>query len=287
MRVAIAGASGQLGRQLDTVFQAGGDAVLRLARPAFDLADVATLAGLGPWKPDVVINSAAWTDVDGCARDPSKANLLNGEGAGHLATAAAAAGALMVQVSTNEVFDGELDRPYLEDDEVRPINAYGKSKVLAEHRTAAATPRHLIVRTAWLFGPGSSNFVTKILAAADRARAARGVLRVVNDEWGNPTATPWLASAIANLVRDAIRDERQLGIHHLAGQPPTTRAGWARRILSGSGTEIQDVELADFERASRVPPRAVLGSARNATGATQDWRPATDELVADILTVRT
>ncbi len=269
------------------VFQASGEAVLRLARPAFDLADEATLAGLGPWKPDVIINAAAWTDVDGCARDPSKANLLNGEGAGHLAAAAAAAGALVVQVSTNEVFDGESDRPYLEHDEVRPMNAYARSKVLAEHQTVAATPRHLIVRTAWLFGPGSTNFVTKILAAADRARSAHEVLRVVDDEWGNPTATPWLASAIANLVRDAMRDERQLGVHHLAGQPPTTRAGWARRILNGSGTEIQEVALVDFERASRVPPRAILGSARHATEPAQDWRPPTDALVADMLSART
>jgi dTDP-4-dehydrorhamnose reductase len=287
LRVAITGSAGQLGRQLDAAFRAAGDETLPLVRPAFDLADATTLAVVAAWKPDVVVNAAAWTDVDGCARDPARAMTMNGEGAGAVAAAAAAAGALAVQVSTNEVFDGALDRPYLEDDPPAPINPYGESKALGERLTAAAAPRHVIVRTAWLFGPGGANFVTKILAAGERARAAGGSLRVVSDEWGNPTATPWLASAIVALLRAASRDDRELGIHHLAGQPPTSRLEWARRILAGTGTEIQPITLAEYQRDSRVPPRAVLGSSRQTAEPTHDWQSATDALVADILGVPT
>ncbi len=189
-RTAITGAVGQLGTELVRAFAAAGDEVLALARPEFDITRPADLKRLTAWRPDVVVNSAAWTDVDGCARDPERAMRINGEAAGAVAAAGAAAGALSVQISTNEVFDGELDRPYAEDDEPSPINPYGASKLAGERAVATANPRHLIVRTAWLFGPRGTNFVTKILAAAERARAAGEPLRVVDDEWGNPTWTP-------------------------------------------------------------------------------------------------
>jgi dTDP-4-dehydrorhamnose reductase len=287
IRVVITGAAGQLGRQLDSAFREHGDATVPLTRPAFDLAETAEL-DLRKWEPDVVINAAAWTDVDGCARDPARAELSNGLGAGRVARAAAAVGALAVQVSTNEVFSGEAQRPYVEDDSPEPINAYGASKLLGERLVAAAaTSRHLIVRTAWLFGPGSANFVTKILAAADRAREAGGPLRVVGDEWGNPTATPWVAADIVALVHGALNDDRRLGIHHRVGEPPTSRAGWARRILTGAGVDIEEISSADYERASRVPLRAVLASTRHLEEPPHDWRSATDALVADILSSRT
>ena len=285
IRVVITGAAGRLGRQLDIAFRENGDDTVPLTRAEFDLADTAVL-DFGPWAPHVVVNAAAWTDVDGCARDPGRAELMNGRGAGRVASAAAAAGALAVQVSTNEVFDGGRQRPYVEDDQPAPINAYGASKLLGEQLTAAATHRHLIVRTAWLFGPGGANFVTKILAAADRARDAGEPLRVVSDEWGNPTATPWLAGTLVSLVHDALEDERHLGIHHRAGEPSTSRAGWAGRILAGMGMEIEEVSSGAYERPSQVPPRAVLGTSRHADETPHDWRSATDTLVADILSSR-
>ena len=113
-RVAITGAGGQLGAELVRAFTAAGDEVLALARPDFDITRPADLERLTTWRPEVVVNSAAWTDVDGCARDPERAIRINGEAAGAVAAAAAAAGALIVQISTNEVFDGTLDRPYTE-----------------------------------------------------------------------------------------------------------------------------------------------------------------------------
>jgi dTDP-4-dehydrorhamnose reductase len=254
-RVAITGAAGQLGRQLVAAFEAAGHEVRGLTHADFDITAGTGADALRAWRPEVVVNSAAWTDVDGCARDPDRALRVNGEGAGRVADVAAEAGALVVQISTNEVFDGAAERPYRPDDPPSPINAYGSSKLAGERAVAAATPRHLIVRTAWLFGPGGTNFVTKILAAGDRAREAGSALRLVDDEVGNPTWTPDLAAAILHLVSVGVR-----GIVHAAGEPPTSRLGWGRVALDAAGLDvpIEPVSLASFERPSTPPLRAVL-----------------------------
>jgi len=259
-RVAVTGAAGQLGRQLVTGFTAVGGEVLALMRPQFDITRASDLDGLVAWRPDVVVNSAAWTDVDGCARDPARAMQINAEAAGAVAAAASRAGAAIVQISTNEVFDGSLDRPYSEDDAPQPINPYGVSKLAGERLVAEANPRHVVVRTAWLFGPGGRNFVTKIMAAAKTAAERGEPLRVVSDEWGNPTDTPWLASAIVTLLALRPADVDGLTLH-LAGEPPASRFTWAQAIL-GAGSVMTPVALSDFRRDTVVPPRAVLDTSR-------------------------
>ena len=277
-RVAITGAKGQLGSDLVRTFSESDDNVLPFARPEFDITSDADLQRLAAWRPDVVINCAAWTDVDGCAGDPQRANRINGEAAGGVAHAAAKVGALVVQISTNEVFDGVLDRAYVEDDEPNPINAYGASKLAGERAVEAANPRHLIVRTAWLFGPGHSNFVTKILAAAARAKEGGEPLRVVDDEWGNPTWTPWLARSIRAALGLGV-----MGHLHVAGEPAASRLGWARVALSGVGAHVQPISLRDYHRSSTVPPRAVLSMARAAAAglAPEDWHRPTVEFAAN------
>jgi dTDP-4-dehydrorhamnose reductase len=258
-RVAITGSGGQLGRELVRAFQAAGDDVLGLVRPEFDLTRGGDLERLTAWRPEVVVNSAAWTDVDGCARDPDRAMRINGVAAGAVASSAAAAGALAVQMSTNEVFEGSLDRPYLESDPPGPINPYGASKLAGEQLVAEAAPQHLIVRTAWLFGPGGTNFVTKILGAAERARAAGEPLRVVADEWGNPTPTPWLGESVVGLVDLAVRANIDLPrTWHVAGQPPASRFDWAGWVVRDMGVRLEPMALANYRRDSVVPPRAVL-----------------------------
>ncbi|HEX7104233.1 MAG TPA: NAD(P)-dependent oxidoreductase [Nitrolancea sp.] len=274
-RVAITGANGQLGRQLVDAFRKRGDEVRPLTRPAFDLRRPRH-EELLTWRPDVVINSAAWTDVDGCARDPALAMALNGDAAGEVARVGATAGALVVQISTNEVFDGLSDRPYTEHDEPNPINAYGASKLRGEELTIAATDRSLVVRTAWLFGPGGTNFVTKIIAAAERALSEARPLSVVDDEWGNPTWAPDLASAIVEAV-----DRGRTGVIHLAGMPPATRFAWAEVCLDAVPLKIQmlGVPGSSFRRASRVPPRATLSPT---IGLGFDWQNQTRTYVADL-----
>jgi dTDP-4-dehydrorhamnose reductase len=278
-RIAITGAGGQLGRQLVEAFERDGADVLALRRPDFDVTRPRDLERLVGWRPDIVVNSAAWTDVDGCARDPERAMAVNGNAAGAVAAAAARCDALVVQVSTNEVFDGTLDRPYVETDTPNPINPYGASKLAGERAVAAANPRHLIVRTAWLFGPGGSNFVTKILAAAERARVAGQPLRVVEDEWGNPTWTPALASLMARLVgpRGPVP---AAPILHLAGRPPASRYEWARVILLSSGVDVtlEPISGREFVRPSTPPARALLATTQDDIEriAALDWREATE-----------
>ena len=276
-RVAITGAAGQLGRQLVTAFEAAGHEVRGLAHADFDITVAADAGALREWRPDVIVNSAAWTDVDGCARDPDRAMLINGEAPGRLAELAAPLGTLIVQVSTNEVFDGSLDRPYRPDDEPNAINAYGRSKLAGERAVAAATREHLVVRTAWLFGPGGTNFVTKILAAAERLRAAGDPLRLVEDEIGNPTWTPDLAAAIVGLVGAGAR-----GIVHAAGTPATSRLGWARVALEAARIEvpIEPVPLASFERASTPPARAALAPSEGVPDMA--WEPVTRAYAAQV-----
>ena len=277
-RVAITGSSGQLGRQLVSSFELAGHEVRPLPRDEFDITDPGAAERLGSWQPEIVVNSAAWTDVDGCARDPERAMRVNGDAAGRVAEAAASCGALAVQISTNEVFDGAATEPYPEDAPPDPINAYGRSKLAGERAVAAANPRHLIVRTAWLFGPGGTNFVTKILAAARRAAESSSSLRLVDDEIGNPTWTPDLASAIVELVSDGSR----VGVVHAAGVPPVSRLGWATIALEAAGApaDIEPVPLATFERASTPPLRAVLAPSAGVTSI--DWRAATRAYVAQL-----
>jgi dTDP-4-dehydrorhamnose reductase len=258
----VTGAGGQLGAELVREFANAGDEVLALARPDFDVLDAGHVARIGAWRPDVVVNAAAWTDVDGCARDPERAMRINGHAAGEVAAAAAEAGALAVQVSTNEVFDGRLDRPYSEDDVPAPINPYGAAKLAGERLVSAAGGRSLIVRTAWLYGD-ARGFPARIRAAASAAAAEGRPLRVVDDEWGNPTPAAWLAGAIVRLVGLVADGEASDGIYHLAGWPPTTRYEWARALLAGSDVALEPIGLAEYSRPSRVPPRAVLDVARS------------------------
>jgi dTDP-4-dehydrorhamnose reductase len=284
-RVAITGARGQLGRELVHAVRSAGDEVAELIRPEFDLRDVdASAALLGDLRPQVLINAAAWTDVDGCARDPGRAMQLNGDAPARLAALTRPWQPLFVQISTNEVFDGIADRPYDENASAAPINSYGNSKLAAERGVASATPTHLLIRTAWLFGPHGRNFVSKILGAAERARDRGEALRVVDDEWGNPTWAPALAAAIVQAVSRV--PETGIRILHLAGSPAATRHAWAARVLESmeDAPKLASMALADYERPSRVPPRAVLATAlaRSLGIRPIDWKVTTDRYVASL-----
>jgi dTDP-4-dehydrorhamnose reductase len=277
-RVAIVGATGQLGTALVSRYKAAGVEVHGFGGTTMDITKIDELARLGSVRPDVVVNAAAWTDVDGCARDPERAMLVNGKAAGLVAKAAADLSARIVHISTNEVFDGLADWPYSENDAPHPVNAYGRSKLLGEEAVAAANPDHLVIRTAWLFGPGASNFVTKILAAAQRADEKGEPLRVVADEWGNPTWTLDLAEAILRATDTGIT-----GLLHLAGEPATSRFDWAVAALRAASrrTDVVPISGADYQRPSLPPPRAVLdlSLARTLDIRVGDWPGALERYV--------
>jgi dTDP-4-dehydrorhamnose reductase len=271
-----------LGVELVDAYATDGDEVLPLARPDIDLERPASLEVIPTWKPEIVVNAAAWTDVDGCARDPERAMRLNGQAAGEIAALAERAGALIVHLSTNEVFDGMLHRPYREDDPPAPINPYGASKLAGENAVSARNRRSLIVRTAWLFSPRPRTFPARIRAAAERARAAGEPLRVVRDEFGNPTWCADLARAIVDLSRRGLRGDVP-PLLHVAGWPPVSRYDWAVASLADmrEAVRIEPIRQADYPRPGRVPPRAVLDItlARDLGVLPSDWRTATAALV--------
>jgi dTDP-4-dehydrorhamnose reductase len=202
--------------------------------------------------PDLVIHCAAFTDVDGCVIDPDKAELVNAIGTRNVAMVCADNGAAMVLLSTNEVFDGYSNAPYLETDEPAPINPYGQSKLSAEQYTRELLEQYYIVRTSWIYAASGANFVHIIRRLADNGEP----ISVVTDELGVPTYAPDLASAILELVEIA-----PYGTYHLVNGGQTSRYGLARQVLDLTGyssVPIQPILLEDYERASLPPRNGVL-----------------------------
>ena len=220
-------------------------------------------------KPQVVIHPAAWTDTAGCERDPGRARLVNGEAAGYVAEGAREAGAAMVHVSTNEVFDGEKGTPYDEDDATDPVNEYGRSKLAGEEAVRAANPQHDIVRTSWLYGPGRVSFPEKVL---ERARAD-GRLKLVTDEVASPTWTVDLAAAIALLIETS-----EYGTYHLVNEGACSRKDWGEEIirLAGVDVPVEATTQESFGLPFRKPTDSTLANNR-ASGlgiCLRPWREA-------------
>ena len=252
MRVFITGCKGQLGRALYAALDRQPLAGCDL--PELDITDRAAIAAtIASFRPDVVIHAAAWTNVDGCAREPERAYRVNALGTQNVALACAACDAVMLYVSTNEVFDGAGAAPYREWDSPSPINPYGKSKAAGEWFVRHLLNRFYIARTAWLYAPGGRNFPHRIIQLADEVLAGqRDALRVVTDEVGNPTYAQDLAAAIAALIQS-----EAYGIYHLTNAGFCSRYNFACEILRVSGRAIVPIEpitLNEFRRAS-TPPR--------------------------------
>ncbi|OQY23491.1 MAG: dTDP-4-dehydrorhamnose reductase [Anaerolineaceae bacterium 4572_32.2] len=256
MRIFITGCKGQLGRAL---YEPLADHTLSgCDLPELDVTDRAAIgAAVAEFAPDVVIHAAAWTNVDGCARDPEQAYRANTLGTQNVALACAACDAALVYISTNEVFDGEATEPYREWDPPHPINPYARSKAAGEWFVRHLLNRFYIARTAWLYAPGGRNFSNpnRIIQLADDAStssAQGGALKVVADEIGNPTYAPDLAAAIAALIQT-----QAYGIYHLVNAGHCSRYEFVREVLRISGREhvpVEPISLDDFERAS-TPPR--------------------------------
>lgn len=287
--VAITGAGGRLGRALVPAFRAAGWDVHPWSRPAYDLDDPAAARRcLEADRVDLVVHCAAWTDVDGAARDPALAMRRNATAVGELAEACRRHHVSLVLVSTNEVFDGRRtdERGYAEADPPSPGNSYGASKLAGEEAARAAfgadgaSARLWIVRTAWLYGPPGNDFPTKILAAADRVPGGER-LKVVADEVGAPTYAPDLAVAVVSLVEAAAS-----GTYHLANAGRASRADWARAVLAGCGLgcEIEQIRQADYGRPSHPPAWAVLDTtaAARVGVSLRDWQDALADYLPEL-----
>jgi len=269
MRFVITGAAGMLGQDLVAAAQGAGHEVLALPRAELDIADRAAVDdALGSAAADVVVNCAAWTNVDGAETSPDDALAVNGAGAGNVARAAAASGAWTIHVSSDYVFDGSKRSPYVESDAVGPVSSYGRSKLAGEREVAAEAPQaHTIVRSSWLFGAFGPCFPATIL----RLAGERDELMVVDDQVGCPTFTGHLAVALVDLA--ARPSTRPLGIVHVAGGGECSWHEFAREIVAGSGLpcEVKPCTTAEMPRPATRPAYSVLRTERGAPGL-PEWR---------------
>ena len=276
MRIAITGHKGQLGTALQKAL--AGAEQLGLDLPEHDItAPVAISEAIVDFQPDVVVHGAAMTNVDGCEREPELAYRINTLGTQNIALACGRCGAALVHVSTNDVFDGTLGRPYYEWDTPSPRSAYARSKAAAEYCVRTLLSRFYIVRTSWLYARGGENFITKIIRAAD----THGQLRVVTDEVATPTYAPDLAEAISRLIRTG-----HYGIFHLANSGICSRYEWARRLLELSGRgniPVEPITADQWQRAAPPPLYAPIPNlAAAALGITlRPWEEALRDYFAD------
>jgi dTDP-4-dehydrorhamnose reductase len=251
VKLLVTGAAGMLGR--DVLLAAGnaGHDVIGYGRAELDVSDPASVGRkLDLERPDVVVNCAAWTDVDGAEESEEQAFAVNGRGAGNVAAAAAEIEARILHVSTDYVFDGSKGAPYVESDQVAPRSAYGRTKLAGEEAVAAANKRHFIVRSAGLFGLGGRNFVETMLQLAE----TRNEVLVVRDQSTSPTYTWHLAYGIVRLI-----DGMEYGIHHMAAGGHCSWYEFAREIFEQAEVECK-VLSSTTEMLGRPAPRPAFSA---------------------------
>ena len=263
MKILIAGAAGQLGRCLQTSLAAHDP--VPLDHGALDIAQLPQVHEiLTRVRPDLVINAAAFNDVDGAESRRNEAYAANACGPRNLAYETSELGIPIVQVSTDYVFDGRLKRPYHEQDETNPLCLYGASKLAGERAVRLLNPRHYVVRTAWLFWESGSGFLTSMCSNATRPE-----LRIADDQMGSPTYVPHLADGIARLIETGA-----FGTYHLVGSGGASR--WqlvteAFRLL-GISTPVRPVSYREFPTAANRPTFSVLTSIQEPRITLPPWQ---------------
>lgn len=246
MKILVTGARGMLGTDLMTVLRERHE-VVGMDIEELDITDInQTLGILRENNPDVVINCAAYTNVDGCESNEELAYRVNAIGPRNIAVACNDIGAAMVHISTDYVFPGNSSKPYREDDSVGPKSVYGLSKLAGEGNVRSLCTRHFIVRTSWLFGVNGPNFVKTMLRLAKENLE----LSVVNDQTGSPTYTPDLAAALADLITQPV-----YGTYHLTNSGTCTWYQFTREILDEAGITGVEVKPITTEELNRPAPR--------------------------------
>jgi len=265
MRCLVFGGTGMLGRAVVAEARARSWPALGLSREQADIADAADAADtaggarLASWtesfRPEVVVNCAAFTQVDACEAEPERASRINGAAVASVAAAAARVGARLVHISTDYVFDGLASEPCAEDAPTGPLSVYGKTKLEGE-RHALAGDGGLVVRTSWLFGPGGANFVATMVGLIE---AGKLPLRVVSDQHGCPTYAPFLARAVLDLAALGTT-----GIVHYRNREPASWYAFATEIarLWSGDAAVVPVATAEFPRPAPRPAYSVLDVTR-------------------------
>ena len=292
MRLVVTGRDGQVAASLLEAGQAhAGVEIVAIGRPELDLARPGTIIdAIAAGKPDIVVSAAAYTAVDQAEDEPDIAFAVNATGAGKVAEAAARLGVPIIHLSTDYVFDGSGSRAYVETDTTAPLGVYGASKLAGELAVAAAGPRHLILRTAWVYSPFGRNFVKTML----RLAADRDEISVVADQWGNPTCALDIADAVLHAATMLHRERSfaAFGTYHLAGTGETNWSGFARHILDtsraagGPWAQVRDIATKDYPTKARRPANSRLSSAKFAAvfgWSAPEWRQSTERVVRRIV----
>jgi dTDP-4-dehydrorhamnose reductase len=278
----VTGAGGMLGCDLVSLLSRHGEAVTGLDRRGLDVTDPASVAtAMAEFRPDVVVNCAAWTAVDDAEAHEGEALAVNGAGAANLAAACAAGNARLVQLSTDYVFAGTSGRPYAEDDVPAPRSAYGRTKLAGERAVLERLPEAgYVVRTAWLYGAHGRSFV-RTMVTLERQRPA---VDVVDDQYGQPTWTADVAGQILGLIQS----EATPGIYHATSSGQTTWFGLARevfRLLGADPARVRPIPSGALSRPAPRPAWSVLGHdawTRAGLPPVGDWRDALQRAFADV-----
>lgn len=291
MRILVTGREGQVARSLAERVPDGVELIFA-SRPELDLANPSTIeAAVARVKPNLVISAAAYTAVDMAEDEPDLAMRVNGEAPGLLARASRKAGAPIIHLSTDYVFDGQLDRPYREDDPVSPIGAYGRSKLAGEEAVRASGANHIIIRTAWVYSPFGSNFVKTML----RLAGERDTLNVVGDQIGCPTSAHDIADGLLATAMAYRSDPAKFNdTYHLAGSGETSWAGMAQHALDvsrangGPYATVLPISTADWPTKAARPANSRLDCTKlqQAFGhSVPDWRLAVEKVVRRLLSM--
>lgn len=278
MRALVTGSNGQVATALARLDGKGVEIVC-VGRPELDIVEIKTIrAAIARVRPDVVVNAAAHTAVDKAEGEPEAAFAVNAVGAGNVAAAAADAGLPVVHISTDYVFSGDKNSPYVETDPVAPAGVYGRSKLAGEEAVARANPNSAILRTAWVYSPWGSNFLKTMLRLAE----TRDRVNVVADQRGNPTYAPDIADGIVVVARALIEGaERSRGVFHMAARGEATWADFAEAIfaasagLGGSVASVGRITTAEYPTPAKRPANSRLDSTlfeRTFGHSLPDWR---------------
>ena len=266
MKILVTGAGGMLGTDFVRAARYWNHDVVPFTHTEVDITDAKAIwEACARERPDVVVNCAAFTNVDAAEDDLVTASRVNVDGARFTALAAAEIGAAIVYPSTDYVFDGQKGAPYIESDQTRPLSIYGQTKATGEAETAAANQRYIIVRSSWLFGTGGRNFVDTMLALG----SDQGEVVVVRDQVGCPTYTAHLADALVRLI-----DAKAYGIHHIAAAGECSWYEFAQEIFRQAGVECHVMSMTSDElnRPAPRPPYSVLSTERRQAIYLPTWQ---------------
>ena len=279
MRILVTGKNGQVGWELQALAKASQHEWLCCDRSNLDISNQADVDRVvDDFAPDIVINAAAYTAVDKAESDKDAAFAINAQGAAFLAVACQRNGAALLHISTDYVFAGDNDLPYVESDEVGPTGVYGASKLAGEIAIAEHCSRHIILRTAWVFGSHGNNFVKTMIRVAQ----TRDTLGVVADQHGAPTSAEGIAKALINIAERAHKDDIEWGIYHFSGKPFTTWHGFAEAIFAGAvkrgivpyDVTVSAISTADYPTPAQRPANSRLNCNKITQGLSiepDDW----------------